>query len=1177
MFTPQLNLILQNLPWGKNANITGMLPGYDAYVLGRMLNKAQEPMGVIVKDFQALTFLEDFFRIFYPGITCISFPPWDCVPYDRISPKAYIGAARSNALSQLKRMRYPSQGPWIFITTVEAFLQKVPAPECFLGAMLDINVGDSVERSDIVNFFEENGYRRVDTVYEPGDYALRGSLIDLYSPDYKKPFRVDFFDLDVESIKEFDPITQRSDKILDSLRLGSVSEVPYTKKSRQKFREKYREAFGVTALKDHKFQSILAGRSVLGTEHLMPLFYDKMCGISQYLPASLQWLIKGEDIAATAEYFLQEVEENYQRRKDLSLENEEPYRPLAPHNLYSSANEWEIWWQDTPKWFLQEGNHPTDTKKGYYNTGGQIGYNFSKERLSFSDVHFGEKSVGKKTLYDFVVDYIKEQQSSGKKCFLSSGYKGRLSRVEDILSDIDKGLIFTPFQGELSNVEEVSTVISPLESGFTAEGICIITDQDILGVMKKNVAPSRKKLSPEELLAELSSFSEGDYIVHEQYGIGLYKGLKTVLIDNVKHDFIELTYAQNDKLLVPVENLDIITRYSGSDSIVPLDKMSSPAWQAKRARIKKHLMGIADKLIKTAAERQLSKVETWLPLEDVYDAFCEGFPYELTLDQQNAEQDVLEDFSRGILMDRLICGDVGFGKTEIALRAAFIAATYKTQVCIVVPTTLLCRQHYKTFHKRFKSFGIRVAQISRLVSPSLVKKIKQDCYEGKIDILICTHAAFGKGLKFKNLGLVILDEEQHFGVVQKESLKKNYSKSHILTLTATPIPRTLQLSLAGIRPMSLIATPPVDRQVVRTFVLSYDSMVIAEALRREFYRGGQSFYVCPRLKDLVVVRRQLEEMVPDMKVAVAHGQMKSAELEKVMESFYEGQYDILLSTNIVESGIDISNANTMIIHRADIMGLAQLYQLRGRVGRGKTRGYCYLTVSCGKKLTTTAKKRLKVMQSLDALGTGFSIASHDMDIRGSGNLVGEAQAGHVKEVGIELYQQMLKDAVLLVKNSGIEKTSDRDDIFPSFSQIKLGVDAYIPQDYVTDLDLRLRLYRRLANLKEVQDIGQIEEEFYDRFGEVPREVRNLLELIELKILAKKVNIEKLEVGVKGAVLTFYKNIFPNPLGLIQYIEKKKGLLRLRPDHKLMFLKPMRDVTIRYSMVRGLLKDLLEML
>lgn len=1173
MSTPQLNLFLQNLPWDKTAKMTGMPAGYDAYVFGKISLKYKKPLGIITKDIDELLLLEKFLKIFYPEIKCISFPPWDCVPYDKLSPKSYISAARALALTQLKNIQHSSEEAWIFLTTADSFLQKVPDPDCFLEASLDIKVGDKISRASIINFFKSQGYRRVDTVYEPGDYALRGSLIDLFPPDYKQPVRMDFFDLDVESIKEFDSITQRSAKSLDRLKLGSISEVPYTEDSLKIFKEKYRESFGISALKDHKYTSIISGRVVAGVEHWMPLFYNKMCFITAYLPRSLQWVIKSESVQSLANDFLAEIDENYQRRKDLSLENDELYRALDPKSLYMSLPDWEKWWAMTPKWFLEEGNHPTDAKNKYYNAGGVVGPNFSKERLVISNREKDGSRIEGKNLYDHVFTYVKKQQSERKRCILSSSSPGRLSRLEDALQDVDKNLKFSPFSFEKNNREEILTLISQLESGFIGEEIFLVTDQDILGVMKKNAISAKRVRSPEELLTELSSFSEGDYVVHAQYGIGIYKSLKTIPIEGVVHDFIELAYAGGDKLLVPVEHLDVITRYSGSDSSVVLDKMSGSAWQVKRARIKKHLMDIANKLMKTAANRQLSKVDSWVALDGIYEEFCRDFPYELTIDQQNAEKDILEDFSRGLLMDRLICGDVGFGKTEIALRAAFMSASYKKQVCVVVPTTLLCRQHYKTFHNRFKNFGFTVRQLSRLVPQSQIKKTKEYCSAGVVDIVICTHAAFSRGLRFKNLGLVILDEEQHFGVVQKESLKKRYPQAHILTLTATPIPRTLQLSLAGIRPMSIISTPPVDRLAVRTFVMSYDSMVIREALRREYYRGGQSFYVCPRLKDLPVVQRHLEEMVPEMKVAIAHGQMKPGDLENIMEAFYNGKYDILLSTNIIESGIDISTANTMIIHRADMMGLAQLYQLRGRVGRGKIKGYCYLTVSGGKTLTPTAKKRLKVMQSLDALGAGFSIASHDMDIRGAGNLVGEAQAGHVKEVGVELYQQMLKEAVLAAKEAGGEKEIE-EGTQDSLSQIKLGTDAYIPEKYVEDLDLRLRLYRRLANFREIADIEEIEEEFLDRFGKLPVEVKNMLELIELKILAKKVNIEKIEVGPKGAILSFYKNTFSSPLKLIHYIEEKKGLLRLRPDHKLMFLKPMRDVTIRYSLVKRLLKELI---
>ncbi len=1173
MFTPQLNILLQNLPWHKESQITGMPCGYDVYALGKFIFSAQKPVGLIVKGIEELNLLEELFHLFYPALPCVSLPPWDCVPYDRLSPKSYISASRVKALAQLQILKKRSHKPWVFLTTPEGLIQKVPSSSSFVSKSVEVKSGDSFSREKLIQFCEAQGYRRVDTVYEPGDYALRGGLMDLYPSDANNPVRLDFFDVEVESIKTFNPATQRSDTVLDALKLGGISEVPYTESALHGFRKKYRETFGVPALRDNVVQSILAGRPMPGAEHWLPLFYDEMSSIRDYLPKSLQWIVQGEGIEAIAEKFLDEIDENYQRRNISPLDNEETYRALEPVKLYFSSKKWREWWTSVPKWSLQEGSYFTDAKHGYYNAGGLNGYDFSKERIGRTGIPKEERSRDLKTLYHHVVEYIKRQQAEGRICVVSGSSKGRVQRLKDALKDADRDIIFSPFEPLSKKKNNILTIVSSLEHGFVGEEFCFITDKDILGTIKRSI-PSKIKRSPEELLSELSSFSEDDYVVHTEYGIGIYHGLKTLSISGFTHDFLELGYASGDKLLVPVEHLNMVTRYSDSDSVVTLDRMGSTAWRIKRQRVKKQLMDIADKLIKTAADRYVERVDSWLPLEGLYEEFCARFSYELTPDQQQAELDMLEDFSRGIPMDRLVCGDVGFGKTEIALRAAFVASSYKKQVCVVVPTTLLCRQHYKTFYDRFSSFGIKVGQISRLIKPAHVKAIKKSCQKGEIDIVISTHAAFGKGLEFKDLGLIILDEEQHFGVTQKELLKKKAPQVHILTLTATPIPRTLQLSLAGIRPMSLIATPPVDRLAVRTFVMPYDEMIIREALLREYYRGGQVFYVCPRLKDIGAVRKKLEELVPDMKIAVAHGKMNPADLEDVMQDFYDGIYTVLLSTNIVESGIDIPTANTLIIHRSDMFGLAQLYQLRGRVGRSKVRGYCYFTLSQGKVLTVNAKKRLKVMQSLDALGAGFSIATHDMDIRGAGNLVGEAQAGHVKEVGVDLYQKMLKEAVTTAKNKCTGEDLQEQKKLEVVSQINLGTDAYIPETYIEDLNLRLRLYRRLANCSQSEELYQLEEDFHDRFGPVPSEVKSMLELMQLKLLASQLNIEKIDTGPKGAIISFYKNTFSNSLGLIEYIMNKKGLLRLRPDHKLVLLNPMRDRNIRYPLVKNLLEELM---
>ncbi|ODT05561.1 MAG: transcription-repair coupling factor, partial [Mesorhizobium sp. SCN 65-20] len=577
-----------------------------------------------------------------------------------------------------------------------------------------------------------------------------------------------------------------------------------------------------------------------------------------------------------------------------------------------------------------------------------------------------------------------------------------------------------------------------------------------------------------------------------------------------------------------------------------LDKLGGGAWQSRKAKLKRRLLEMAGQLIKLAAERQMREAPVMSPPEGVYGEFAARFPYEETDDQQSAIDQVMEDLADGKPMDRLICGDVGFGKTEVALRAAFIAAMEGFQVAVVVPTTLLSRQHFKTFQQRFAGLPINVRQASRMVGAKELAETKKGIAEGTVDIVVGTHALLGSSIDFKNLGLLIIDEEQHFGVKHKERLKELKSDVHVLTLSATPIPRTLQLALTGVRELSLIATPPVDRMAVRSFISPFDPLVIRETLLRERYRGGHSFYVVPRISDLAEIQEFLQQSVPELKVAVAHGQMPAGELDDIMNAFYDGQYDVLLSTTIVESGLDIPTANTLIVHRADMFGLAQLYQLRGRVGRSKVRAYALFTLPANRKLTDTADRRLKVLQSLDTLGAGFQLASHDLDIRGAGNLLGEEQSGHIKEVGFELYQQMLEEAVAELRGSGEEIDTGWSPL------ITVGTAVMIPESYVPDLQLRLALYRRLGDLENTEEIDGFGAELIDRFGPLPDEVKHLLKIVFIKALCRKANVEKLDAGPKGVVVQFRKKEFANPAGLVGFIAEQGSLAKIRPDHSIVF-------------------------
>jgi transcription-repair coupling factor (superfamily II helicase) len=771
--------------------------------------------------------------------------------------------------------------------------------------------------------------------------------------------------------------------------------------------------------------------------------------------------------------------------------------------------------------------------------GARQGRNFAPER--------NDSSVN---VFEAVVAHVQALQANRKKVVIALWSEGSRDRMDSMLRD-----------HKLHNVTSVNTwrtvqatprneamlAVVGMESGFETDHVAVISEQDILG--DRLVRPRKASRKLDNFISEVTSLASGDLVVHVEHGIGRFVGLQTLDVSGAPHDCLELHYAADTKLFLPVENIELLSRYGSDSANVELDRLGGSGWQARKAKLKSRIREIAGELIKIAAERHLHEAPK-LPVQaHVYDEFCARFPYEETEDQLGAIASTLKDLESGRPMDRLICGDVGFGKTEVALRAAFAASLDGKQVAVVVPTTLLARQHAKTFADRFRGLPIRVAQASRLIPAKELTLVKKGLADGSIDIVVGTHALLGKSIKFRDLGLLIVDEEQHFGVSHKERLKQLRAEVHVLTLSATPIPRTLQLALTGVRELSIIASPPVDRLAVRTFVAPHDPLMIREALLRERYRGGQAFYVAPRIEDIAGVKDFLDKSVPEMKVAMAHGQMPPTVIEDIMSAFYDGKYDILLSTTIIESGLDIPNANTLIVHRADMFGLAQLYQLRGRVGRSKLRAYALFTLPAQQKITAQAERRLKVLQSLETLGAGFQLASHDLDIRGAGNLLGEEQSGHIKEVGFELYQSMLEEAILNLKAGVAEPAADR-----WSPQITVGMPVLIPEDYVADLSVRLSLYRRLADLETDEEIDNFAAELRDRFGVLPDEVRYLFKVAAIKNYCRRANVEKVDAGPKGAVISFRDNKFAHPDRLVYFIRQHGQAARVRPDMKVVFFQ-----------------------
>ncbi len=1154
----------------------GCPEGQDARVLAGMARDLSKTRKVLIHnamdDTRAAELME-LLEFFAPDVEIIYFPAWDCLPYDRVSPNADIISSRVKALSQLIAWEHSDKYlPRILITTANAVAQRVTPKAAIEKSGFFAKTGGKLALPALQEYLMHNGYLRTDTVREHGEYAVRGGIVDLYPPSEDMPIRLDLFGDEIESIRSFDAATQRTEGKKESFMLKPVTEYFMDSQSIQRFRSGYREAFGAVLPGDPLYEAISEGRRYNGMDHWLPLFFDKMDSIFEYAPNNV--ITMDQNVIISAHERLAQVKDFYEARKtleesfkkkgkkkdsDVSLSGT-VYHALPPQKLYLGEDEF----LNTVKEATQILPFGASDDVGAQNGGGKKGRDFSDIRAMQSGDLFGA-----------LRSHLVNLSSSGKKVLIATYSEGSKERLKGMMAHA--GIVSVKDCATFEDIKaikahECGICILSLEHGFVADGLAVITEQDILGDRLARRPKKRKK--SDNFLTEVSSLNEGDLVVHNDHGVGRFEGLETLKAGGIVHDCLKIVYDGGDKLFVPVENIDVLSRFGSDEGFSQLDKLGGAGWQARKAKVKKDLMIMAEGLLKIAAERALRKGEKLSVDKDIYNSFAAKFPYQETDDQLKSINDVIADLNGEQPMDRLVCGDVGFGKTEVALRAAYVAAMSGVQVAVVVPTTLLSRQHYNNFSARFAGTGIKVAQLSRLVNAKDAKAAHAGLEDGSINIVVGTHSIFAKNMRFAHLGLVIVDEEQRFGVKQKERLKEIKSDVHILTLSATPIPRTLQMSLTGVKEMSLITTPPVDRLAIRTFVLPFDPLVIREAIMREHYRGGQTFYVCPRIGDMREIEDTLKDLVPEVKVISAHGQMTPTELEDRMTAFYEGQYDILLATNIIESGIDIPRANTMIVHRADMFGLAQLYQIRGRIGRSKVRAYAYLTFAPTVKLNAQAQKRLEVIETLDTLGSGFQLASHDMDIRGAGNLLGEEQSGHIREVGVELYQQMLEEAVAAAR-AGVDFDDYNADGKWS-PTINMGTSVLIPEHYVEDLGVRMSLYRRLVDLENEGDIESFAAELIDRFGKIPDEVENLMDIVRIKQLCRIAHVEKVEAGPKGAVVSFRQDTPPNIPALMKWIQEARGTVKLRHDQKLVLIKAWDSAPQRVRGTQTLMKQLADL-
>lgn len=1130
------------LPEGRAGEVIvdEVADGYEAFALVQVAAEIAPdgPVLFVARDGQRLPSIVEALAFAAPGLPVLELPAWDCLPYDRVSPGSDAAARRLDALTAMAALaKKPHRA--VVLATANALLQRVPPAELIEAQNFHARPGNQADMKTLVARLETSGFDRVPTVRAVGEFAVRGGILDLFAPGWPEALRLDFFGDTLESIRAFDVASQRTTGQRKEMSLQAMSEVALTPETISRFRRAYIEAFGAPSRDDALYAAVSEGRRFAGMEHWLPLFYERLDTVFDYLPdAPVVFDHLAKEALAERHALILDHYEARRRQADGALKDAVPYKPVPPERMYLSPENLKAALAGREMLEFTPFAAPDAGGRRVYHAGSRPGRSFAEERADPNA-----------NVFDVVVDHIGHERAQKRRVVIAGWTEGSLDRLGQILAEHHLGNlkeVATLREAEKLDMGQAALAVLPLETGFETDDLVVVAEQDILG--DRLIRRSKRKKKASDFISEASSLSSGDIVVHADHGIGRFIGLKTIQAAGAPHDCLEIHYAGDDRLFLPVENIELLSRYGSDSAEATLDKLGGGAWQARKARLKKRLLDMAGGLIRIAAERQMRAAPAMRPADGLYGEFAARFPYEETDDQQTAIDAVTEDLGAGRPMDRLVCGDVGFGKTEVALRAAFIAAMEGFQVAVVVPTTLLSRQHFKTFAQRFTGLPIRVAQASRMVGAKELSETKKAVAEGTVDIVVGTHALLGSSISFKRLGLLIIDEEQHFGVKHKERLKELKSDVHVLTLSATPIPRTLQLALTGVRELSLIATPPVDRMAVRTFISPFDPLVIRETLLRERYRGGQSFYVVPRISDLSEVRDFLRENVPELKVAIANGQMPPGELDDIMNAFYDGQYDVLLSTTIVESGLDIPTANTLIVHRADMFGLAQLYQLRGRVGRSKVRAYALFSLPARKKLTDTAERRLKVLQSLDTLGAGFQLASHDLDIRGAGNLLGEEQSGHIKEVGFELYQQMLEEAVAEVKDVGEASDSGWS------PQISVGAPVMIPEDYVPDLQLRLALYRRLGDLETTEEIDAFGAELIDRFGPLPDEVQHLLKIVFIKALCRKANVEKLDAGPKGVVIHFRGREFADPIALVRFIGEQGSLAKIRQDQSVVFIR-----------------------
>ena len=1128
----------------KSNLIGSIYKGTEHFYIAEHFANKNNSIVYIARDDREIFQVKEKLEWLLPKNKILIFRSWDQIPYDKVSPTKEVQSERIKTLYELV---FNNIKNFIVLTSVNAIVQKTVNEIFIKNNVIEITKKQKLDFHTLIHQLIMLGYQKTSIVREKSEFAVRGNIIDIYLTDRKNPIRLDFFDNIVESIKEFDFLTQKTshELITKKILINPSSEILLTEETIKLFRENFRNCF-VDYRKSEYYHSISEGILPSGIEQFLPFFNKKLSNFFLYCTNS-DFLLNSNFIELLETRF-ENIKDFYQARIDsLDIYN------IHPKKLY-----------------LNYSNILNYLSKNrvyqFQNFVIQNGKNFDLK------IQSNLSSIKKEIDFNFIKKFI-EINSPDKIIIICTQSKGSLIRIKKILSDniSIKPIEISSFEKSYINKGNIYITVLKLEEAVQYEDKVYLNEKSLFGYNFTSLP--KKSKQREVFFEEINKFSPGIILVHIEYGFCKFIGVKKLNINESLHDCIELEFADDEKLFLPIENLNFISRYSNEDTGINLDKLGSFSWQKRKAEAKKRIKEIADDLIKTAAKRFLSKSPSVTFDSLDYDKFASTFPFVETEDQLNTIEDIKSDFLKKYPSDRLIVGDVAYGKSEIIIRAVFLISKSTLQSLILVPTTLLARQHYYNFVERFESFGIKIKQLSRLVSISERKETINELKSGKINCVVGTHALLSENIEFKNLGLIVVDEEQHFGVKAKEKLKNLSSNAHIITLSATPIPRTLQLSLSGIRELSLMLTPPYERLSIRTYISLFDKITIKEAIKREVIgRHGGVFWVTPRKRDIPFLEKFLKEELPNINYTVAHGQLPAKTLESRVSKFYDKKIPILISTNIIESGLDLPNVNTIIIHRANMFGLSQLHQLRGRVGRSANkRGYAYLTYQKETDLSENSLKRLNIINTYDKLGSGFSIASSDMDLRGSGNIIGTDQSGFVKEVGIELYNQLLEEEITKQKNTILEKKGT-DQKFLFQPRIKLPESIFIPDEYINDIDVKISLYKRIALITSYQEKENIIVEIIDRFGSLPQEVENLFKLIEIKILCYQQKIEQIDFGTKGILISFFQNKPNNPQKIIELsLNNKHSKFTIRPDNKVFYDFEGFLYDDRFSLVKSIIK------